>query len=525
MNRASLKKLRETVRRRPGDAQAWCDLGLAAIGDGDVEEARYALAQSVYLAPQDMERGLSAAQALLDLGYMVEAEHSYRRLLERAPRSSEAREGLVRTFLLAGDPDTAARELAPGLRDDPRHVGLRLLAANLSQQRGALAEAADHLAAVLAVDLEHVEANRQLGQLLSVLGDADGAVRCWRRVVAATGSTDPDAMTALGIALSSNGQHGEAIRVLQEIVSRFGEVSSAHANFGMALLADGKMDEAAAALGRALDIDPQSAQAHCGLGLSYQRQGLWREAAEEFKVTEQLAPDHVVGAFNLGLALQALGDDEGARRALLRAAALDPDDEEIRRALEQTLARDAVPKETADAPSVPLSIKGNLQSFQLFDVLEFLRLQSKSGSVVVSGRQGAGTIRMARGAVTSASAPGVPRLGEALIAKHLVRPQDVEEALAHQRSGAEHDNPEALGEVLLARKLVTREALAKVLLEQIMGALEAMTSWAEGGFFFHPQDDAEPPTVVFNLQEVMLEFLRSSDERKEAERSSSPDSA
>ncbi len=52
-----------------------------------------------------------------------------------------------------------------------------------------------------------------------------------------------------------------------------------------------------------------------------------------------LAPDQPAGPFNLGLALQALGEHEEARRALLRAAALAPDDAEIADALAALPAR------------------------------------------------------------------------------------------------------------------------------------------------------------------------------------------
>src|SRR5262249_49928521 len=163
-----------------------------------------------------------------------------------------------------------------------------------------------------------------------------------------------------------------------------------------------------------LELDARSAQAYCGLGLAYQRLARWAEAAEAFRATEQLAPENAAGPLNLALALDQLGERDGARLALLRAAALAPEEEGHRRALEQFLARPATASQPGTgglrAAEFDASITGDLKSFQLFDVLEFLRLQNKTGALVVSSRQGAGIVRLTQGAVTSASAPGVKRL-------------------------------------------------------------------------------------------------------------------
>src|SRR5437660_483292 len=60
-------------------------------------------------------------------------------------------------------------------------------------------------------------ANRQLAALLAQIGDAAGAITCWRRVVTITGNQDLEAVTALGIALSTDGQHSEAVDLLSDV--------------------------------------------------------------------------------------------------------------------------------------------------------------------------------------------------------------------------------------------------------------------------------------------------------------------
>jgi hypothetical protein len=139
---------------------------------------------------------------------------------------------------------------------------------------------------------------------------------------------------------------------------------------------------------------------------------------------------------------------------------------------------------------------------------------------VLSSRQGAGIVRLTGGAVTSASAPGVRRLGEALLERGLIDGAQLEEALGLQEtSRIWEDDPEALGSVLLANKSIERAQLGKVVFQQILDALEPMITWTEGAFSFHPADaESTAPPISFSVQQVILELMRQSDERNEAAR-------
>jgi tetratricopeptide (TPR) repeat protein len=377
---------------------------------------------------------------------------------------------------------------------------------------GDLSEARDAFARVVERIPTH-PASRQLAELLGQAGDVAGAIACWRRVVAVTGHKDLEALTALGIALCTDGQHAEAIELLSNVAQHRSADSAAHADLGMALLSAARLDEALAAFSRARQIDPQSAQAYCGLGLVFQQQGRWWEAADAFKRTEQLAPDSPVGATNLGAVLETLGEHAQAKAALERAAALAPDDEEIQAALDQlaipNTVHDEITRPALRADQFEASIAGDLRTFQLLDVLEFLRLQNKSGSLVVSSRLGAGVMRLVRGRITSASAPGVKRLGEALVEQHVISAGQLERALARQQD----DKEEVLGTLLLRDGALLGGQLADVVLRQIMAALDTMLDWTEGAFSFHGTEDEEPPPIAFNLQEVTLKVLKARDER------------
>ncbi len=253
------------------------------------------------------------------------------------------------------------------------------------------------------------------------------------------------------------------------------------ADLAMALLAAGRIQEALGGFSEALRLDPHSAQAQCGLGLAYRRLDRWEEAAEAFRLTEALAPTQPVGPFNLGLTLHALGEHAQARQALLRAAALAPEDREIREALAalpgQTespagVSRPPVPSES---PPPATRFSGDLGSFGLPEVLELMRVQRKTGALVISSPQGTGVVHLVQGRLIGASAPGAQRLGG--------------------------NRPPA------------DPAAADRVLRQVLDALVEMLSWQEGAFSFHPGAPAEVPAVSFDTQRVVMELFRVTDER------------
>jgi tetratricopeptide (TPR) repeat protein len=324
---------------------------------------------------------------------------------------------------------------------------------------------------------------------------------------------DVEAMTRLGIALSGGGEHDEAVRILTEVTTRRDSFSSAHADLGMALLAAGKANEALAAFKRARELDGESAQAYCGLGLVWQQKSNWWEAADAFRMAERLAPRSPIGPLNLGLALEALGEHEQARQALLRASLLAPGDGEIREALDQL----AVPELVQEELSRPVlrveqlgpSVAGQLQSFQLLDVLELLRTGGRTGALLVQSRRGAGAVRLVRGRVTSASAPGVKKLGETLVEEGVLRTEELAVVLTRQQN----DREEALGTLLLREGIVDGPQLNDAIFRQIMCSLDEMLNWSEGSFSFKAGTEERPPPISFSLQEITLKLVKLRDYR------------
>jgi tetratricopeptide (TPR) repeat protein len=414
----------------------------------------------------------------------------------------------------------ALDELVVEIGNRPRDTYLRLLASDACERLGALPEAADHLSTILMTEPQHLEANRRLARLLCEIGDTSGAVRCWRRVLATTAEEETDTSSLLAIALCTNGEHDAAIELLTKLTRRHPSDAGALANLGMALLAARRAEEALAMFSRALELEPEAARAFCGVGLVHYEQERWQEAAAAFRVTERLAPWSAVGPFNLGLALERLGEHGEARRALLRAAALEPHDEEIQAALEPLLVRPSIVPSAESTRVSAAAFRGELSSFDLLDVLEFLRVQEKTGCLVVSAPPGIALLRLEQGMLIGGSAPRLKRLGEVLVRRGLITREQLERLHAREHQVAaisrERLEPDAtsLAALLLRERLIDEARLSQVLFRMTLHIISQIKQWREGIFAFHPSPGTSFP-IRFNVQRIVLELSRIEDEMQQ----------
>ena len=84
--------------------------------------------------------------------------------------------------------------------------------------------------------------------------------------------------------------------------------------------------------------------------------------------------------------------------------------------------------------------------------------------------------------------------------------------MAQQRAD-DGEGTEALGSVLLRQHPALREALTAAVFQQVIDALTEVLGWKEGAFSFHPGSDRGLPAIAFDLQNVVLEVMRLTDER------------
>ena len=317
---------------------------------------------------------------------------------------------------------------------------------------------------------------RRLARLHGLAGHRAECVRAWRRAVSVAGVAVADEdLTALGIALSNADQHDDAIEVLTRAVQVRNNAET-YANLGMALIQGDRVSDAIRCFERALRSDETSLQANFGLGLALRVSGRTLEAIERLQRVTELAPSWEVAYLEFGIALKVGGQLRLAKSALLRAAILAPEDRGIQAELQTVLQHDLT-SVFSDSAGEGSSITGTLTSFPLEDVLEFLRFQRLTGTLVLTSRsQGEGEVRLHQGRLVSARSP-------------------------HGR----RDVP------------VSAQSEVEKLFAQARSALEELQGWRRGQFSFHRIDSERErePAVTIDLAELLLEIARNQDEERE----------
>ena len=168
-----------------------------------------------------------------------------------------------------------------------------------------------------------------------------------------------------------------------------------------------------------------------------------------------------------------------------------------------------------------MSLNGKLEDVSLADVMQFVHLGRRTGTLsLVRGSQEA-EIGFHRGQIVSAWSPGSKRLGDLLVASNLVDAEVMAEMLRLQTS----EQPRrSLGQVLVSSGTLEFDDIRKVIEEQIEKSIYELVTWTTGSFEFaldelKPIDDIAMypgdviPKLDLNTQMVLLEATRIMDEK------------
>jgi len=134
-------------------------------------------------------------------------------------------------------------------------------------------------------------------------------------------ATHADGWFVLGVIAAEHANHAKAIELLQRAISHDASRAEYHAQLARCLIAQRLPREAHAAAQRGLDLQPSDAYTLDTLGVALTRAGEHAEAVAPFRAAVVRAPAIASYRYNLGSALQFIGDLGGAAsefRAALR---------------------------------------------------------------------------------------------------------------------------------------------------------------------------------------------------------------
>jgi hypothetical protein len=156
---------------------------------------------------------------------------------------------------------------------------------------------------------------------------------------------------------------------------------------------------------------------------------------------------------------------------------------------------------------------GQLGSFAVADLLEFLRSGRRTGLLVCSSAAGLGRLRFRDGRITAGGAPATPGLGELLVRGGAV-------AAATLAAAGPADDADPLAEALAARLvrggLAGSTVVAAALEQRVTLAVRELVGWTDGEFAFTREGAGAADAAVdvaLDPQGVLLEVFKELDEQ------------
>ncbi|MEL7058879.1 MAG: DUF4388 domain-containing protein [Acidobacteriota bacterium] len=172
-----------------------------------------------------------------------------------------------------------------------------------------------------------------------------------------------------------------------------------------------------------------------------------------------------------------------------------------------------------------MSLNGKLEDVSLADVMQFIHLGRRTGTLSLLRGDDEAEIGFHRGQIVGARAPGTRPLAEVLVEMDSVHPEAMNELLAEQKS----EQPRrSLGQILVQRGLLPLDDVRAGVERQIESAIFDLVTWTTGTFEFaldelKPNEDIAMypgdviPKLNLNTQMLLLEATRVLDEARRAE--------
>jgi tetratricopeptide (TPR) repeat protein len=142
------------------------------------------------------------------------------------------------------------------------------------------------------------------------------AAEALRVLAPLSGSQDPDALNAIGIALATAGRVKEAIAKFEEAAAADPRSGQAWQNIGITRLQAGEVPAALDAFGRALAVNDRLPRAWNAQGVALMRSGRAADALGSWKKAVVLDRNQFDALFNIALVSHEIGDDADSRAAL-----------------------------------------------------------------------------------------------------------------------------------------------------------------------------------------------------------------
>ncbi len=511
--------LERRTRATPEDPEVWCDLAEARLQEGQRIEALSAAEAAAQCVVASAAQWVRIGDLFARLSLPDHARQMYVEAVVADRSSAAAHMRLGDALLAEGNAEKAANLFAVAVWLSPGDPTPRVSVARALVAFERHEEAREQLLVVTEAHPAEVTAWQLLADLHLARGESAQGFAVLRKGSAAA-PTDRGLGLRLARLLLDAGFTHDAIGTLDGIARHHPDREV------LELLIDARVraGERAAAIAtlRQLRLQGREARDAARLGRLLREDERYDEAIPLLREALPEAEDAAVFV-DLGQALLALDrpDDAidvaedgiarfGEERPLVRllgkarqAAGQDP-----MASIEQSLDHSLAGADSAFA--------GNLRSFQVPDLLEFLRMNQRTGMLRLISEGRMGEIHLHGGRLAGASTSGTSRLGERLVTEGHLDEATVEEG---RRTRQMRGGVVPLGQVLIEQGVIDAATLRPVLDGHIQEAVSEILAWTDGHFAFEADDDEpDAPSILFDTGMMMLEAFRLQDEKNWEER-------
>lgn len=323
---AALALLWEAAGLAPRDPEILNALGEALERIGALDAALDAFRRALAIRPDFRKASNNLILTLVKAGRGLEAASRARAAVATKPDDADAHFTLG-LALSEQDVNAAIAAFRRALALDPRHALARYNLAQVLKRADRAADAIDELRR--AIDIEpRAEAYYTLGVIEWQQGNLDAAVTALRAAIAAE-PRHADAHFTLGTVLGARGDAQAAADALRRAIALRPDLWSAHYTLGRILQSAGDERQAQVHFAEAENIRrrravEQEASVWTATGIQKLENADPSGAIDHFRraiaIFEEYAPAH----YQLGRALQSIGEKEASRAAFARAQQLNP---------------------------------------------------------------------------------------------------------------------------------------------------------------------------------------------------------
>jgi tetratricopeptide (TPR) repeat protein len=313
--------LQHAIRQNPESFEASYALGSFYASQDRITDAVAHLEMACRMEPEHYACGYDLALVYFKSGDLPKARGQIHAMLLRHKDAAELHNLLGAVEEVAGDIDTAAKELQQAAEMDPSEKHVFDFGNILLRYR-----AYDGALKILRYGVERYPRSAQLKVALGValysLSEYKGAVEALCEAVDLD-PADSRALYFLGKMHDiSPEMAAEVTRRLKGFARLYPENASANYFYATSLWkgsgqeAEAHLDEVERLLQRAVALDPAFHEAHFQLGALYQRLGRYKDAVRHYRRVTQLQPDLDSAYYRLGRVYQRLGQTDLAREAI-----------------------------------------------------------------------------------------------------------------------------------------------------------------------------------------------------------------